>query len=138
MNHLESLIAKAKAAMPGARQVYDANEGDSNPPRPLWCVANDAGMPQNEDENGLPFHATVDMGTKDDAAFIASCSPRLVLALCELAMVAEARMDFANSFTCVAEVSGVDQPRHSTWDRLEELDKALRAKLAAVRGVGGI
>ncbi len=130
MTHLESLIAKAKAAMPGARQVYDANEGDSNPPRPLWCGANDAGMPQNEDEDPLPFHATVDMGTKDDADFIASCSPHLILALCELAMAAEE----VDKFSTIEAGDRVTSLKAGALMDSGALSR-LRAKLAAVRGV---
>ena len=126
MNHLTSLIAKAKAATPGKWYEVKTSQRDT------YIMA-----PLDSQRNPCTTIGTVWFGQNQEAnaAFIATCNPHLILALCELAMAAEARMDFANNFTCVAEESGVGQPRHSAWDRLEELDKNLRAKLAAVRGV---
>lgn len=50
-------------------------------------------------------------------------------ALLAVVKAAKARMEFANNFTCVAEESVVDRPRSPQWDRLEDLDNALRASL---------
>lgn len=48
---------------PGALTVYDANEGDGWPPRPLWCFKNDAY--DSGDEPAL--QGSIHYGGKEDA-----------------------------------------------------------------------
>ena len=69
--HLESLIAKAKAATQGPLTVirYEHGGGRIYKEEPRTLVA--------------------DLFQENDREFIASCNPHLILALCELAMAAE-------------------------------------------------
>jgi hypothetical protein len=52
---------------PGALTVYDANEGDGWPPRPLWCFKNEAY--DSGDEPAL--QGSIHYGGKEDADAIA-------------------------------------------------------------------
>jgi hypothetical protein len=53
---------------PGALTVYDANEGDGWPPRPLWCFKNEAY--DSGDEPAL--QGSIHYGGKEDADAIAA------------------------------------------------------------------
>ena len=54
---------------PGALTVYDANEGDGWPPRPLWCFKNEA-----YDSGEEPaLQGGIHYGGKEDADAIAAC-----------------------------------------------------------------
>ncbi len=113
MNHLTSLIAKAKAATPGERVTVDSvNNG-----KVYVCLA------------GGPLSESLALcDSEANAAFIASCSPHLILALCELAMAAEALRNQTWQ-------ASIDYGTRAEWDAvIDQVD----AKLAAVRGVGGI
>jgi hypothetical protein len=89
------------------------------------------------DDTERGFVCEMSAGSGDEAMgeFIAACSPEAVRALVRVAQCAKARMNFAESFTCVAEESLVDLPRHTSWDHLKELDDELRAALGGIEGV---
>ncbi len=77
----------------GKVEVYDENEGGTTPPRPLWCIANEA-YRRNEimlDPEPLEFgfQADVHFGTKEHADLIAEAINALP-ALLEIVEAAEA------------------------------------------------
>ena len=111
MTHLQSLIAKAKAATPGPWEITEDSAGGKDE---AWCHWHQIG----------PFDLTGEKPTAD-GLFIASCNPHLILALCELAMAAE-EVQYH-----VARAGPIDGEQS-----LEDAFTALDAKLAAVRGVG--
>jgi hypothetical protein len=65
--------------------VYDANDSDGLPRRPLWCIANEAyHNPPDGDDDCIGVHATLDQGFKEDADRLAlawNCHAELVAAL---------------------------------------------------------
>ncbi len=77
---LSTLRSLAEAATPGPREAYNDNEGMEPQFNPLWCVANEEYHNPTSDDAQC-FEATVYSGTKADAAFIAACSPEVILAL---------------------------------------------------------
>ena len=54
---------------PGDLIVYDANEGDGWPPRPLWCFKNE-GYDSGDDP---ALQGSIHYGGKEDADAIAAC-----------------------------------------------------------------
>ena len=120
MTHLQSLIAKAKAATDGPWRAYD-------------CVA--AGpVFGGKSNNEVAIKPGLATNWENDRLFIASCSPHLILALCEMAMAAEEyhealaeykRRQDVEPMRCLEQIPVV-----------HESEEAFRAKLAAVRGVG--
>lgn len=66
---LSEALAIVEKATPGELSVYDANEGDGWPPRPLWCFKNEAY--DSEDEEAEALQGSVHYGGKEDAEAIA-------------------------------------------------------------------
>jgi hypothetical protein len=122
MTHLQSLIAKAKAATQGPLTVirYEHGGGRIYKEEPRTLVA--------------------DLFQENDREFIASCNPHLILALCELARAAEAfeeRLKAIHDDPKYSAVWSSWQIHHGKYDGpryVQELHD-LSAKLAAVRGV---
>jgi hypothetical protein len=86
---IDKLEALAKAATLGKRIAYDENEGDGWPPRPLWCVKNEAY--DSDDEEAPVFQCTVYAGGAEDAHLMAAADPEMIIALCaEIRMLREA------------------------------------------------
>jgi hypothetical protein len=122
MTHLESLIAKAKAATPGRWRVDYTEYPDFGEES---YIKSDALPADDNTVIGTGYHDGLHLLLREnDAEFIASCSPHLILALCELAMAAEE----------VADHTGTTASRD---DASMPVYLRLSAKLAAVRGVGG-
>lgn len=67
---LSEALAIVEKAAPGELSVYDANEGDGWPPRPLWCFKNEAY--DSEDEEAEVLQGSVNYGGKEDAEAIAA------------------------------------------------------------------
>jgi hypothetical protein len=109
MTHLQSLIAKAKAATDGPWRAYD-------------CVA--AGpVFGGKSNNEVAIKPGLATNWENDRLFIASCNPHLILALCELAMAAEEVIEHGDLH--------IEAPANERLVR----ELALKDKLAAVRGV---
>ncbi|WIV32204.1 hypothetical protein QN084_06225 [Paenarthrobacter sp. R1] len=68
---LEPIQERLDAATPGPWETYDANEGEW-PPRPMWCVANDAFHNPTADEDEPWLAVEIHTGCKEDADFIAA------------------------------------------------------------------
>lgn len=66
---LEAVLALVEMAAPGELTVYDENEGDGWPPRPLWCFKNEA---YDEDGDAPALQGIIHYGGKEDADAIAS------------------------------------------------------------------
>ena len=121
MTHLQSLIAKAKAATPGKRFLrYDAEKF-------TWELGGERRPITHGDLAGdWPIESQA-----DDLRFIAAASPHLILALCELAMAAEV-------FTkLLDQLMDENDPgrKGNIAGAANVAEKNIRAKLAAVRGV---
>ena len=67
---LSEALAIVEKATPGELSVYDANEGDGWPQRPLWCFKNEAY--DSEDEEAAALQGSVHYGGKEDAEAIAA------------------------------------------------------------------
>ena len=67
---LSEALAIVEKSTPGELSVYDANEGDGWPPRPLWCFKNEAY--DSEDEQAAALQGSVHYGGKEDAESIAA------------------------------------------------------------------
>jgi hypothetical protein len=80
---LDAITARLDAATPGPWEAYDANEGEW-PPRPMWCVANDAFHNPPEDEDAPWLAVEVHTGVKRDAEFIANAPADIAYLLTEL------------------------------------------------------
>lgn len=70
---MTDLIAEGRAlleaANTGTLEVYDANEGDGWPPRPLWSAGNEA--LKREDDDANPVNIIIDTGGREHADLIA-------------------------------------------------------------------
>lgn len=114
IDEMERLYAEAGI---DAAEVYDENEGGETPPRPLWCVANEA-YRRNEimlDPEPLPggFQVAVSFGCKAHADLIAAALNNFP-ALLAVVKAAKARSDFYRN-----------EAEHLTEDELlaEEIDR---------------
>jgi hypothetical protein len=67
---LRDVLALLEKATPGEWKVRDENDGEGWPPRPLWCVENDAFHEDSDD--GSPLQMVVHYGGKEDAELIAA------------------------------------------------------------------
>lgn len=87
---IEQDLARAlellEEATPGDLLVYDANEGDGWPPRPLWCFKNEAYDSGDE----CPMQGSIHYGGKEDADaitatvnFLRAHGPSLLSALAD-------------------------------------------------------
>ena len=70
IERLREAVAKVGLAAPGEVTVYDANEGDGWPPRPLWCFKNEAY--DSESNDGLALQGSVHYGGKGGADAISA------------------------------------------------------------------
>jgi hypothetical protein len=138
MTHLESLIAKAKAATPGRWRVDYTEYPDFGEES---YIKSDALPADDNTVIGTGYHDGLHLLLREnDAEFIASCSPHLILALCELARAAEAfeeRLKAIHDDPKYSAVWSSWQIHHGKYDGpryVQELHD-LSAKLAAVRGV---
>jgi hypothetical protein len=61
--------AKLAATNTGTLEVYDANSGDGQPPRPLWSIGNEA--LEDEADDGDPVNIIIDSGGREHADLIA-------------------------------------------------------------------
>lgn len=73
LDHIRSIHA---GITPGDWEMYDANDGEW-PPRPMWCVANDAFHNPSDNEDAPWMAVEIHTGCKADAAFIAA-APSMV------------------------------------------------------------